>query len=256
MSHDTLDTSPTPKRKPLSALGQLGILVALLSCVSAMSLTIVPPTAMPTKEEFNHLDSDNDGEVSRHEFIERYLKLDEPIIRSSLDPLDLQRATTEEAEELMRKASSSHEKVIEKVFDALDKNDDGVLTPKEYMSQRTLTKFQTWILDTTFESLDADGNEVVSQDEFVAAMEQHFKSDFSKFDFDKLESEFDRQKLASFMKQRMIEEHRRIDSNGDALLTLNEIESAQNWLKKIGYDTSNIRSIEEHPKNDTNAPGY
>lgn len=256
MSHDTLDTSPTPKRKSLSALGQVGILVVLLSCVTAMSLTIVPPaTAKPTKEEFNLLDRDNDGEVSRLEFVERYLKQNEQIIRSSLDPLVLQRATTEEAEEMMRKASSRHEKVIEKVFGALDKNDDGVLTPQEYMSQRTLTEFQTWILDTTLESLDADGNEVVSQDEFVSAMEQHFKSDFAKFDFDRLESEFDRQKLASFMKQRMIEEHRRIDSNDDALLTLYEIETAQNWLKKIGYDASNIRSAEEHPRNDTNAPG-
>ena len=205
---------------------------------------------VPTEREFNILDSDNDGEVSRNEFVERYLKYDELRIRSSVDRIDLRLATTEEAEEMMRKALSRHEKVIEKVFDASDKNDDGVLSPKEYMSQRTLTEFRTWILDTTFEALDQDGDEEVSQDEFVSAKKLHFKSDIALYD--ELEPEI-RSQIVSFRNRRYIGEYDRIDSNDDGRVTRTEVEAEQNWLKKIGYDASVSQSSEERTRNSSDA---
>ena len=236
----------------MSALLKMAVLVALLSCVSAMSDTRrwQGVSMMPTEEEFNLLDSNNDGEVSRHEFVERHLEKDEQGIRSSVDPLDLRLATAEEAEEMMRKASSRHAKVIEKVFDSLDKNDDGVLFPKEYMNQWTLTEFRTWILDATFETLDQDGDEVVSQDEFVSAMKLHFKSDIALFD--ELEPEI-RSQLVSFRNDEYVRQYNRVDANDDGRVTRSEIEAEQNWLKKIGYDASVSQSSEERPRNSSDA---
>ncbi len=229
---------------------KLGILVALLSCVPAVSLNYTGVSMVPTEEEFNLLDSDNDGEVSRQEFVERHLEKDELLIRYSVDPIDLRLATTEEAEEMMRKASSRHEKVIEKVFDSLDKNDDGVLSPKEYMNQWTLTEFRTWILDATFETLDQDGDGVVSQDEFVSAMKLHFKSDIALFD--ELEPEI-RSQLVSFRNDEYVRQYNRVDANDDGRVTRTEIEAEQNWLKKIGYDASVSQSSEERPRNSSDA---
>ena len=232
----------------MSALLKMAVLVALLSCVPAVSHNYTGISMVPTEEEFNLLDGDNDGEVSRHEFVERHLEKDELVIRSGVDPIDLRLATTEEAEEMMRKASSRHEKVIERVFDGLDKNDDGVLSPKEYMSQWTLTEFRTWILDTTFEALDQDGDEVVSEDEFVSAMKLHLEFHIALYD--ELEPEI-RSKFISFLNDQFIREYKHVDSNDDGRVTRTEVEAEQNWLKKIGYDASVSQSTEKRLDSDS-----
>ena len=150
----------------------------------------------------------------------------------------------------MRKALSRHEKAIEKVFDALEKNDDGVLSPKEYMSQRTLTEFRTWILDATFGTLDQDGDEVVSQDEFVSAKKLHLKFDIAVFD--ELEPEI-RSQVVSMVNHQYVRQYNRVDANDDGRVTRTEIEAEQNWLKKIGYDASVSQSSEERPRNSSDA---
>ncbi|MXW52704.1 MAG: hypothetical protein F4Z66_01705 [Gammaproteobacteria bacterium] len=59
----------------LSVLGRLFALVDLLSYVHEVSHTVYTGIHMvPTEEEFNLVDSDNDAKVSRYEHVEPFLK--------------------------------------------------------------------------------------------------------------------------------------------------------------------------------------
>lgn len=193
-----------------------------------------------TEEKFNLLDSDNDGDVSRREFLEWHLKDHEE--RKEVI-INLQPVTDEVAQKMMHKSLSRQEKVIEKVFDANDENDDSALSLEEYLGGQRLAEIRSKIWDATLAMLDGDGDEIISQNEFVSAMKLRLKSRIAQFD--KLGSETKRREAASLMVQRLVREYNRIDSNEDGRITRTELETEQKWLEEVGYNASVSRSFEE-----------
>ncbi len=225
---------------------KLGILVALLWCLSVQSAASDSQfyQLRSTEETFNFLDQDENGTVSRNEYVEAYMKDAEPWLRiktlmesggghmlgsTSYDHeikkkrfakirfwrMDSDRddvLSREEFESFLDSEDSEVESDQEALFPELDKDKDGTLSYEEFKKE-TDRQYSLRLASRNSRGTDSTTNEVADKD--VAGPEEEAI---------KISSH-----LLTQEKKRIEKKFESTDMNGDLVLTIDEFMSWQRY---------------------------
>lgn len=276
----------------MSAMGKMGILVALLSTLPLGSTTYTSQKSRLDEATFNLLDQDENGTVSREEYVVPHMKrakqqmridawiesLGEPtrdrdhhggqsngineehfakILFRIWDSNRDDELSREEFKSFLASEDSENEsdqkslfaefdqdrdgtlgleeftlahakKKIEKIFVSRDANGDFVLTVDEFMSQQRMGEIHSQIMVASFETMDVNDDNAISQDEFSGDMKTRLHERVAAND--KIESKTERREAHSAMEQRLVRSFRYLDSNDDEQVTPIEMKEYQDRI--------------------------
>lgn len=252
----------------MSALGKMGILVALLTSLPSESTTIRSQLSQVTEETFNLLDQDRNGTVSREEYVVPHLKRAEEQLR-----IDAWIESGGPARDLGWHGGQSNvnkkERFSKVRFWRLDSNRDGALSSDEFknflMSEDSPHRTDQ---EALFSELDQDQDEELSYKEFKREMDREYSTQSSSTGNQNTDSTTDEVlnqgvadteeqaiKVSSHdlaqAKKRIEKRFESRDANGDFVLTVDEFLSQQR-ISEIHSQVMDA-SFETMDVNDDNA---
>ena len=159
------------------------------------------------EDEFTTMDSDEDGKVSRREYVAYVVSG----LRES-QGLEQDRVSNTDPEELRE--------AIGQRFDAVDTNSDDMWTIDEITKANTVSREESGSSrERMFEALDADGNDEVTLDEFTQAFLRRLQGRVATSETEESTTHPTDENL----KQRLEQRFNAADKNDDGILTPDEL---------------------------------